>query len=352
MNPAQSSPQTPTRSAAGDDAAYTSRFTEGSMKGGRWLAGQLDERGLLPTDLSLHACHKGVWALAVAGQVETAHRLLDAIARHQMSAPGEFYPDGAGTEDGFRAYYAAIVLVGAARIGRIDIASSAAADRLCAYQHPCGGFAGLIDPPAATINLCVTAQCGWAALALGREQVALRTADFIADLFEAQPDLSRYLYFNTDPKGRLITEFPPNRAPEYRLDTVQAEQGFFYAGIAAGYLADLHTLSGRSRYLEAARGFIDFDLTTNPDSFKWPSKCKVGWGAALLYRVTGENRYRQLAEQVADITWLGAQKEDGSWGGMSIPLSDDGEVSLIAPHEITAEFTYELAEVAGALASG
>ena len=122
-------------------------------------------------------------------------------------------------------------------------------------------------------------------------------------------------------------------------------------GIAAGYLADVYALSDDNRYLEAARGYLDFDSRTNPDGFCWPSKCKVGWGAAKLYRVTGETRYRDLACRVADETWLNAQTEEGHFGGMTLHFSDDVPDIEVPAHELTTEFCYELMEVAGALAS-
>ena len=326
------------------------QYEAAARRGGAWLAGRLDHNGLLPRTLGLHACHKGVWALAASGQIAAAHRLLQGIREHLMCQPGEFYPRGEGHDDGWRSYYAAIVLVGAARLGRFDVASPAAADRLCAYQHPSGGFFGLIDEANSLIDLCVTAQCGWACLALGRYESARRAADFIAQALKLQPDRDHRLYFKVDARtGQLATEVPPNQQIQYLLDTTRAKQHFFYAGISGGFLADLGMLTGCSRYVEAARGYLDFDLRTNPDGFRWPSKCKVGWGAGLLYRATGEDKYRTLAQRVADITWCEAQQSDGSWQGLQFPIADDLSGVEVSPEEITAEFTYELMEVVGAL---
>jgi hypothetical protein len=83
---------------------------------------------------------------------------------------------------------------------------------------------------------------------------------------------------------------------------------------------------------------------------RWPSKCKVGWGAAVLYRVTREEKYKSLAEKVADRTFCGAQLADGGWPGMQFPVSDDFTSVEISPDEISAEYTYELMEIAGGLA--
>jgi len=67
------------------------------------------------------------------------------------------------------------------------------------------------------------------------------------------------------------------------------------------------------------------------DTYLWPSKCKVGWGAGELLRVlvqygweeqaTLEKAYR-VAERVAVFTFLDNQLPDGGWPAMHYPLSE------------------------------
>ena len=326
-------------------------YEQAARRAGQWLVSQQDEHGLLPRDQSLTPSLKCAWALREVGQVHAANRLVDGIRRFQMSGPGEFFPAGEMEDFGWRAYYNAIFLVAAARLGRFEIASPQAADRLCAYQLPCGGFVGYLATPPSSIDLCVTAQCGWACLALGRIEAGRRTANFLAHVFEIQPDIENRLYFTYDlGADQLRIDPPAGQTINYFLDTQRGEQHFFYAGVSAGYLADMYALTGESRYLEAACGYIDFDLRTNPEGFRWPSKCKVGWGAAKLYRVTGETKHRDLACRVADETWLNAQTEEGHFGSMVYPTADDGTGLEFSTHELAAEFCYELMEVAGAIA--
>jgi hypothetical protein len=67
------------------------------------------------------------------------------------------------------------------------------------------------------------------------------------------------------------------------------------------------------------------------DTYLWPSKCKVGWGAGELMRVLVqhglgddellEKAYR-VAERVAMFTFMDNQLPDGGWSCMHYPLSD------------------------------
>jgi hypothetical protein len=57
-----------------------------------------------------------------------------------------------------------------------------------------------------------------------------------------------------------------------------------------------------------------------------------------------------MATKVADITLLKPQCGNGSWKSLWFPLSDDGDGFDVSAMEVTAEFTFELCEIAKALA--
>ena len=103
-------------------------------------------------------------------------------------------------------------------------------------------------------------------------------------------------------------------------------------------------------YLRAATKLFAYEKGMHPRSFEWSCKCKVGWGAALLYSVTADAAHRSMATKVADITLLKPQCGNGSWKSLWFPLSDDGDGFDVSAMEVTAEFTFELCEIAKALA--
>ena len=62
---------------------------------------------------------------------------------------------------------------------------------------------------------------------------------------------------------------------------------------------------------------------------------KVGWGASLLYTLTGDSKYRQMAIRVGD-GLIASQAAEGWWGNV-------GETS--ANNDITAEMVFWLDQI-------
>jgi hypothetical protein len=142
-------------------------------------------------------------------------------------------------------------------------------------------------------------------------------------------------------EGKLVTEIEGGARISHVVDLVHPRQEFWQSGTAMAYLCDLYdvmrTKWGAAEeqvrpYLEAALTLLDFESQMPLDTYLWPSKCKVGWGAGELLRVL--TRYRnhdagkieqayRIAERVAVFTFLDNQLPDGGWSCMHYPLRDD-----------------------------
>jgi hypothetical protein len=176
-------------------------------------------------------------------------------------------------------------------------------------------------------------------------------------------DPGRY-YFNFDPKTEsLVTEPTPGENLNCFVDTVGAKQHFYFVGTSMALLADLYAATGKEKYLTAAEELARFEQRLNPAGLKWPSYCKVGWGAAELYAVTGKPEHRVMAANVSEVTFMAAQTKAGGWEDMFYPLrdegvwkqvvydgkgqvpetlQDDGSWAWLSGHEITGEFMGEM----------
>lgn len=327
-------------------------YEQAAKKASAWLLSRLDAQNLLPTEPCPQACFKGIWAFQCTGQVRAAHRLLDAVRDTMMTGPGEFYAKGVD-HLGWRSYGNSLVLIAAARLGRYDIASQEAANRLCEYQHACGGFLSTLEPGDHIINLVMPAACGWACLGMGRLEPAIRAADFLVKVHQLQPDLSKFFYARYDTQaGELVTDIPPNQRRNYVIDTEKNVQNFYFPGITAGYLADLYIITGKSEYLDAACSFMDFDLRTPAESLGWVSKCKVAWGAGLVYRASRDRKYLDQAVRIADQVWMANLNAQGYWDTAKIPTNDDAsEIYTMVAEHLASEFIFEMMEVVAALSS-
>ncbi|OHB73828.1 MAG: hypothetical protein A2V70_12915 [Planctomycetes bacterium RBG_13_63_9] len=142
------------------------------------------------------------------------------------------------------------------------------------------------------------------------------------------------------PDGQLVTDVKPGERISRVVDTEHPKQEFWNVGTAMAYLAvyydALRAKWGRAEqdakpYLDAALALLEFEEMMPLDSYLWPSKCKVGWGAGELLRVLVEHRagdeptiervYR-VAERVAMFTFLDNQLPDGGWPWMHYPLGE------------------------------
>ena len=188
---------------------------------------------------------------------------------------------------------------------------------------------------------------GWACLYAGQYQAAIRAAEFLARIVGIQREMESRFYIYYDPESdALVTDFPADESISYTCDVHRSRQHFFFVGAPIGYLADVYKTTGDRRFLDAALRYFDFESRTNPKGFSWPSKCKSGWGAAVLYSVTQEPAVRQLAEKVANETFLATQEADGSWPTFHYPTKDDHSAFIeVSMAELTAEYVFELTEI-------
>ena len=334
-------------------SAKVTRYRQAAQQAADWIESKQAGDGSINPKGGIASVYKTAFALVTAGRLHAAWRLMDHIATHYMTAPGEFHASGESELDKVATFYRnSYILKAALRLGRFDIASPVAIDHHLRYQHRSGGFCGSLKPSGRRrINPIFTCMGGWICLYTSRLDRAVRAGDFLIRLIDCQPEMPERFYFHTDARtGRCITEFPPGTGIVHYADRKRARQQFFYAGAMMGYLADLYRATGDATYLEAARLMFAFEKGMHPRSFSWLSKCKVGWGAALLCASTGDPAHRKMAEKVCDVTFLKSQRSDGSWDEFVFPQRDDGSGHVISALEVTAEFTFELSEIVKALA--
>lgn len=110
----------------------------------------------------------------------------------------------------------------------------------------------------------------------------------------------------------LVTDFPAAEAKVHVLEAQQPRQRFTVGGIGAAFLARLYQARPRPQYLALAREYQAFAHKQTAQQFDVAQVCKVGWGAALLYQITGETVYKEWAIKVADY-FVETQFADGHW---------------------------------------
>ncbi|MFQ5810134.1 MAG: hypothetical protein ACE5JM_10995, partial [Armatimonadota bacterium] len=194
------------------------------------------------------------------------------------------------------------------------------------------------------IDLMSTPIAGLACLWVGAVERAQRAGDLLVQMLDEQPMPDERLYFIRDASG-LVVDFPPDEATRHVVDTTEEKQWYFITGACAALLVRLCRATSVARYLAAAQQYIEFCTRCGPDRYSTPQSGKAGWGAALLFGLTGDERYEKVARAVGDYL-VGSQQEDGTWRNPAV--SEEAYVIMDA----TAEFVVELCEIIEGLAMG
>ena len=285
------------------------------------------------------------WTFALMGETTAASRKLDWIRQHMFSSAGAF--EGMSPQGAFDTLYGsyplACLIVGATLMGRFDIVYPGLR-RLVTWQHPeSGGFYNDYSERTDTGEQALFPTCqGGMTLILGGQVGAARKAgQWLKRLWELQPDIAHELYeFYTQAQG-LVTDFEPEQAALYVTKKDEPWQHHYNGGIAAAFLTKLYMASGESEWLDLARKYQEFSMTTDECQFQSMQTCKSGWGAGLLYLTTRERRYRDWTVRMGD-WFVEHQFEDGHWENTKFwtPKPTD-DINI----EITAEFVLHVANI-------
>jgi hypothetical protein len=284
------------------------------------------------------------------GEIEAASRVLDWIYHHMFTPEGAI--EGVSPQGGFESRYGsypiACILVGATLLRRFDVICPGTR-HLLAWQDPdSGGFFN--DRRDFTASgeqeLFPTAQGGMTLLLVGQIEAAERAGYWFKRLWELQPDVAHRLYHVFNPATGLIMDYEPDQEALYVTKKDEPWQHHYNGGIAAAFLTKLHMATGEREWLDLARAYQAFSMTTDECQFQSMQVCKSGWGAGLLYLVTREARYRDWTVRLGD-WFLEHQLQDGHWENTKFWVPNPTVADNI---EATAEFVMHLANIVAYLA--
>ena len=319
-----------------------SAFREARDRGGRYLLGQLHaDGGFGNPGLGVTEYYKVPAALLVCGLSHAASRLLRWIRLNGFLPDGDFGPRSANELDSYYyTYHNAWVIKAAHRMGAFDLARRGM-DFLLGFRDPASG--GFYSHPTARgsgteQDLWVVSGCGWCAVYTGRLDVARGVGAWMRRMMEEQPDYPKALWTVYSRERGLITEMMDGDDFRYVLTRDESrDQSFYHPGIAAGFLCRLYLATGEEEWLDLARTYMRFCEHVGDYHFRLLRAGKVGWAGAMLYTLTGEAKYRDMAVRVGN-NLVETQLENGAWAWP--------EMGIPGPHnDITAEMVVWLDEI-------
>jgi hypothetical protein len=316
------------------------RFKEARDRGGAYLVNVQNPDGSFPGH------EKGVdsyWgmldALIVTGHSDRANLLCDWIRKNALTPEGDV---GFNRKKGLAyPYPISWVVEGAHRLGQFDV-SQRGMDFIMTYWDPeSGGFYSTPGEfgPEGKQDLWIISSLGRAALYTGRVDVSLAAGGWMQRLMELQPNYPAQMHTTYSRAKGIHTEAAPGddiRRYIFNLDATTDER-FFNPGIASGFLARLYMATGEDRWLDLAREYMRCCDNASDYLYTILRAGKTGWAASLLYTLTGERRYRDIAVRIGE-TLLRTQAESGYWSGLD-------RVEETPSYGRTAEMTIWLDEI-------
>ena len=279
------------------------------------------------------------------GRAVEGNRLATWLARNVQTEDGDFAGPlrGDGLDNAY-SYANAWLTCGAQKLGRFDV-SRRAMDFLLLLQHAeDGGFRIKRDDEGAPQDVLCSSQGGNACLLTGRLDEAKNVGRFLRTVWHAQPDPERELFFVYKPGQGLRVEFPEERQRMHSIRIDRTLQRYFNAGIAAAFLARLTMATGDPEWTALGKSYLEIGFHVLDEMYETAQVGKVGWGAALIYGVTGESRHLELAERVGHAL-IAQQTAEGAW-------DNTGGYSTDAVRtEVTCEFIVLLDEMIGGIAA-
>ena len=298
-----------------------SRFKEARDRGCAYLLERQHPDGSFgdTQQLGLADYYKVPSAFLVCGHSNAASRLCNWIRRNGMTPDGDFVPRPEEAGGYAYTYYNSWVVIGAHRLGQFDLAEEGMKFLMGFWDPESGGFySSATEREAETKqDLWVVSGCGQAALYTGRLDVARGVGLWMQRLMSAQPNYPKQMYTVYSRAQGLYTVPDPEDDARYVLSNdAKRDQYFFHPGIAGGFLARLYQATGEDVWLDLAKEYMRFAEGANDYLFRLLRAGKVGWAASVLYTLTGEEKYREMAIKVGD-NLIEAQAEEGYWSGVA-----------------------------------
>ena len=321
-------------------------------QGGNFLKSRVAPTGPIAREPNVNYIHKASWGMYASGvDHETIAILLDWVEQKALRENGDFFfnEEPSVYKDMQRLYRPLTFGKVAAWIGHPVIEKPVVIDRILQYQHhPSGGVFNYIgnDPKnveqQATIGPLNTTFFGHLMVALDFTEQAVKAGEWCRRFVEANWEhMSRgVIYTQMTPTGDLITEVALGEKMIKVVDRDSPKQEFWHIGTLMAYFCTLYdTMVSRwgfsgskaQPYLDAALELLEFESAMPLDTYLWPSKCKVAWGAGELLRVLVKHQsedkqsidkaYR-ICERVAIFTFMDNQLGNGGWPSMHYPTSE------------------------------
>jgi len=329
---------------------------EAAHRSARWLASQQnplgnyrgttvpDENGIYSDTDDIGCYYKSIYSLRVAGQDAAAARMMRHVVDRYMHENGDIYTNEQSRSSGsygpvFCQMYQNAWLARAAAAMRWYGLGRKITEFMISLREPeSGGFYAHVKPPSKIIDSCATAVGALACLQHQQPALAVESVDFLLKMFEAQKDPDK-LYTRWTKQDGLVTDLTDIEEKSYKycyIDRKAGKQAYWIWGWPMNIMIATYEYTADEKYLLGAIAIWEWLASAHEDAFCFTTAGKDGWGSAMLYRVSGEDRY--LEKNLSQMEFILSRQQPAGW--MLGPGSKDfASQPLRTTYDFTADFT-------------
>ena len=341
---------------------------EAARRATAWLAAQQTELGnyrgndapsaegeYADTD-DIGCYYKSIYTLRATGQSAAAARMMRYVTQRFRSPDGDYFNTPTVRSSGSygpvfcQLYQNAWLMRGAVALYWFGLAQEML-DFINTQREPAsGGYYSHVNSTTGIMDSNSIAVGAYCCLLSGRYAQAQQSCDLLLRMLASQPD-DGLLWSRCGKDGTLITDLSdvPEKNWRYvRVSAVEPEQAYWIWAWPMNEMIAVYELTGKQQYLDAAIRIFDFLANCHEDAFGFTTSGKNAWGAAKLYRLTGDTRYRQKSLLQMQYI-LDHQHADGYMLGEGV--KDESGQPKRTTFDFTADFTSWLIDVAAELES-
>lgn len=312
-----------------------------AQRGVKWLIAQQRPDGRYGEEDDLNAYYKSPYPLRISGQSEAAARCLNYVVRRYMTADGDFRNSPAERTAGtYTRLWCQIYpnfwsLRAASALNRYELALKIYSCLRTCQDQATGGMYYEVDRKSGLLDSNSTACLCLGALICGDVPTARAAAEALLKWQELQTDPQRY-YLRWSPASVLQTEFNKEQALYWVVDAAKPAQYYWQVGLPLAALAKLYLVTEDRKYLTGSVALYDFLLSCQPDVVRSPPVGKLGWGSAILYKISGDKRYLKTNRRITEY-YLDTQHPEGYWLSPAYQTIENQPLKLTT--DLTSEFS-------------
>ncbi len=346
----------------------STQLAQAAHRAAAWLASQQtalgnyqgndtpDAAGVYADTDDVGCYYKSVYTLRAAGQSAAAARLLRYVVSRFRSPEGDYYNTPTVRSSGSygpvfcQLYQNAWLTRGAAALHWFGLTQDMLGFINTQREPASGGYFTHVGSTSGMMDSNSIAVGAYCCVLGGKFDLARQSADLLLRLLSQQTD-DGILWSRCRPDGTPVKTLDDVDRKNWRyvcLAAAEPEQAYWIWAWPMNTLIAVYELTGDDRYLAGAKAIFEFLAAAHEDAFGYTTAGKDAWGAAKLYRLTGDPRY--LDKCLLQMQYiLDHQHADGYMLGEGI--SDESGQPRRTTFDFTADFASWLIDVAAEMES-